>query len=214
MSKCPGLLYLAVLLLSSHSLAASAEVGAAGQAPTQENQPWAGGFQTPPSLLAYYGWLRSATEHKQLEQFYLVEWRVAQGGSARHKLMLALILSLPDTPFVDYTRARRLLYEYSRDLEFQNEEDRDLAQLVRDLLDELEWVNASSGRNKQSTIAMKDENTALQSKVGELNAEVARLEAQLEQLKQIEQTITETQRSVNIPAPAPTPAPENDDDQK
>ncbi len=185
-------------------------------APSLEAQPdvrreWAGGFQTPPNLVEYYGWLRSTSEHKKLEQLYLVESRLAQNASARHKLMLALILSLPDTTFVDYTRARRLLYDYARTSEYQSEEDRNLAQLVRDLLDELEWVNASSGRSKQSTLAMQKENAALQSRVNELTDEIARLQTQFEQLKQIEHSITETQRSVNIPAPAPAPSTEQNE---
>jgi hypothetical protein len=41
--------------------------------------------------------------------------------------------------------------------------------------------------------------------------EVARLEAQLDQLKAIEKDITETERSVNVPAPAPESIPASTD---
>lgn len=208
---CRTLLGLALSAFVCADGALSGDDAPAVKTQTDVRREWAGGFQTPPDLIEYYGWLRSASEHKKLEQLYLVESRLAQNASARHKLMLALILSLPDTTFVDYTRARRLLYDYARTSEYQSEEDRNLAQLVRDLLDELEWVNASSGRSKQSTLAMRKENAALQSQVNELSDEIARLQAQFEQLKQIEHTITETQRSVNIPTPAAAPTPEQNE---
>lgn len=124
------------------------------------------------SLLQYYGWLRSATIDETTKQYGCARFS-AEKGAPRAKLVLALLLTLPDTPFADHKRAKVLLDAFMSTANEQDAEDQSLAVLMLALLDE-----------------------------------VTRLEAQLEQLKSIEQDITETEQSVNVPAPAPALQPD------
>jgi hypothetical protein len=127
------------------------------------------------NLLGYFNWLLQSSAAQRKAQYDLVRGQVAQHPSPRAKLVLALLLCVPDTPFVDYPRARTLVSDFINSQNGQDKDDIGLAQLLRVLLAEVD-------RNK---------------------TELDRLGAKLQQLQEIEKDITHTEQSVNVPAPAP-----------
>jgi len=128
------------------------------------------------SLLRYFGWLQTTSDEERTSQYKRVR-SIASGGTPRAKLALALMLTLPNRPPADYERAKLLLEEFMTSTDEKDPEDLGLATLLLSLLNEVE----------------------------RLDAETDRLEAQLEQLQVIEENITDTEQSVNIPAPTPAP---------
>ena len=127
------------------------------------------------SLLQYYEWLRSASGETQVAQYECLN-STAKKGVHQGKLVLALTLIVPDTPFADLERAKVLLGDYLHNADKEEPEERGLAALILALLDE-----------------------------------VTRTEEKLEQLKEIEKDITETEQSVNVPMPTPTPKEEHEE---
>jgi hypothetical protein len=127
------------------------------------------------NLLGYFNWLLQSSAAQRRAQYDLVRAQVVDHPTPRGKLMLALLLCVPDTPFVDYPRARTLVSAFIDSQRGQDKEDVGLAQLLRVLLAEVD-------RNK---------------------TELDRLGAKLQQLQEIEKDITHTEQSVNVPAPAP-----------
>lgn len=121
------------------------------------------------SLLRYYEWLRSASDEKRRDE-YECAYSIAGEGLPDGKLLLALVLTIPDAPYTDFSHAKALLDAYLDSSGNEESENRDLARILLALLDEIE-----------------------------------RLEKQLEQLKEIENDITDTEKSVNVPSREPTP---------
>ncbi|MGA7978742.1 MAG: hypothetical protein WCA32_00775 [Chromatiaceae bacterium] len=119
----------------------------------------------------------SASAEQTTAQYERVRAQMAESPTARGKLVMALLLCLPDTAFVNFQRARALVAQYLDAAPGQDREDLGLAQLLHVLLAEVQ---------------RKDE-------------EIERLGTQLQQLKEIEKDITHTEQSVNVPAPTPTP---------
>jgi hypothetical protein len=89
-----------------------------------------------PSLIEYFGWLRSVSDKEKAKQKNCAD-SVAKNGKPRGKLVLALTLIMPDSPFADFARAKTLLGEYLRDADEKMLEDRGLAVLMLALLDEI-----------------------------------------------------------------------------
>jgi hypothetical protein len=129
------------------------------------------------NLLGYFNWLLQTSAAQRKAQYDLVRAQVADHPTPRGKLVLALLLCVPDTPFVDYPRARTLVSDFISSHRGQDQEDAGLAQLLRVLLAEVD-------RNK---------------------TELERLGTKLQQLQEIEKDITHTEQSVNVPAPTPAP---------
>jgi hypothetical protein len=118
----------------------------------------------------------SASAQQRLAQYDRIRDQLVESPSARGKLVMAILLCLPDTPFVDFKRARTLVSDFLRSGSEHSAEDLGLAELMRVLLAENE--------RKQN--------------------ELGRLGTQIEQLKEIEKDITHTEQSVNVPTPPPT----------
>jgi hypothetical protein len=93
-------------------------------------------FKGSLSLIEYFGWLRSASGKEKAKQNNCAD-SVGKNGKPRGKLVLALTLIMPDTPFADFARAKTLLSEYLRDADKEKPEDRGLAVLMLTLLDEI-----------------------------------------------------------------------------
>jgi hypothetical protein len=88
------------------------------------------------NLIEFYGWLRSASSEELARQHNCAD-DLAKKEVSRGKIVLALTLIVPDTPFTDYKRARTLLEEYLQDAPKDNREDRSLALLMLAPLDEI-----------------------------------------------------------------------------
>jgi hypothetical protein len=128
-------------------------------------------------LLDYFNWLLQTSAAQRKAQYDLVRAQVADHPTPRAKLVLALLLCVPDTPFVDYPRARTLVSDFISSRRGQDKDDIGLAQLLRVLLAEVD---------KSKT-------------------ELERLGTKLQQLQEIEKDISHTEQSVNVPAPSPAP---------
>jgi hypothetical protein len=126
-------------------------------------------------LLRYFHWLLTASNEQRTAQYQRVRAQLADPANPRAQLVMALLLSLPDTSFTDYQRAHALVADFIAMQGDDNPGDAGLARLLQVLFEELE----------------KKDN------------EIARLGTQLEQLKQIEKDLTHTEQSVNVPAPTP-----------
>jgi len=88
------------------------------------------------SLLEYFGRLQAASGGEQARQHFRTA-SAAKCGKSRGKLMLALTLIIPETPFADFARAKKLLEEYLHDAENEESDDKNLAMLMVLLLDEI-----------------------------------------------------------------------------
>ena len=88
------------------------------------------------NFIEFYGWLRSASSEELARQYNYAN-ALAKKGVSRGKIVLALTLIVPDTPFTNYKRARTLLEEYLQDAYKDNRKDRSLALLVLAPLDEI-----------------------------------------------------------------------------
>ncbi|MEJ2386546.1 MAG: hypothetical protein P8Y27_04310 [Chromatiaceae bacterium] len=155
--------------------------GLLGASASAETRP----FCPPPSvdaaartdLLGYFNWLLQTSAAQRKAQYDLVRAQVADQPTPRAKLVLALLLCVPETPFVDYPRARTLVSDFISSQRGQDKDDIGLAQLLRVLLAEVD---------KSKT-------------------ELERLGTKLQQLQEIEKDISHTEQSVNVPAPSPAP---------
>jgi hypothetical protein len=131
--------------------------------------------ETRADLLRYFDWLLTGSNEQRTAQYERVRAQLADPADPRAQLVMALLLSLPDTSFTDYQRAHALVADFIAMQGDGNPADAGLARLLRVLFEELE----------------KKDN------------EIARLGTQLEQLKQIEKDLTHTEQSVNVTAPTP-----------
>ena len=98
---------------------------------------WLQGAKGHANFLEYFEWLRSASGEEKAKQHNCAASSRAQDGNPRGKLLLALTLIMPDTPFADYARAKVLLGEYLRDAGKEEQENRSLGVLMLALLDEI-----------------------------------------------------------------------------
>jgi hypothetical protein len=197
--RLTGLLLVSTLLLCSCSLPLVSE-SPPGIPPESVTGLNGSELVPPPSLLKYYDWLQGQPRAAQKREYDVSHANFDAEPNALNRLRLALVLCLPDTPFRDYATARSLMTDYLDDAANERAENRGLALLI------LGFIERNAQLQRQRAVAEQQLRKEQEIRVS-LEERVAQLEIQVEQLKAIEDSLMETEQSINVPAP---PATSND----
>lgn len=151
-------------------------------------------LRPPPNLLKYYDWLRRQPEDIQQREYEISRANYDAEPNALNRLRLALVLCLPQASFRDYATAGAMMTEFLDETADERAEDRGLAHLVLGFVEQ----NRKAQRERS---AAQQQLTTEQQTTESLEKRVNELEITVEQLKAIEDSIMETEQSINVPAP-------------
>ena len=146
-------------------------------------------------MLSYYHWLKQRARG----ELYMEYHRVASGrtpdDALRDRLRLALLLTLPQEPFRDEQRAKTLLQGYLKSGGAHRKDDVGFAMLLLEVINERERHDAAVDkltRQKKSYRSLKNE----LDRERQLRRD---LQSRVEQLKAIEESIIEREKTVIVP---------------
>ncbi len=157
------------------------------------------------TLLSYYDKIsRSSPQALQTEHRHLLSRQTTEPG-ARDQLRLAVMLSRPDTPLRDDQHAQLLVEEYLESSFAGFSEDKAFAELFLEMLKERQRYGLSRGKLKAALEEERELRKELKKKSDQLEVEIVQLRAQLDQLKAIEEDVTESEQSIVAPLPENEP---------
>jgi hypothetical protein len=147
------------------------------------------------SMLSYYYWLKQCTSGELYSEYQRVASGRTPDDALRDRLRLALLLTLPHEPFTDELRAKTLLQGYLKSGGSHREDDVGFAMLLLEVIHERERQGKAVDnlkRQKQSYSSLKNE----LDRERQLRRE---LQSRVEQLKAIEESIIEREKTVIVP---------------
>lgn len=165
----------------------------------------ANGYKGPdlhpaPNLLKYYEWLHEQSQDIQRREYDTSRANFDADPNTLNRLRLALVLCLPGAPFRDYGTAAGLMTGLLADSPDARVEDRGLAYLILGFAEQNRRTQRERSATQQRLVDERQTRETLEERVKDL-------EITVEQLKAIEDSLMETEQSINVPAP---PAATND----
>ena len=153
------------------------------------------------SLLSYYNHINNSTERVLQKEHRLVLSRKTTERGSRDQLRLAVVLSRPDTPLSDDQHAQLLIEDYLESSVEGHEDDKAFAQLLLSVLEDRQRYGRSKRKVEEALNKERERRNDLKTKSDQLEVEIVKLKAQLNQLKAIEDDITESEQSIVAPLP-------------
>ncbi len=115
------------------------------------------------------------------------------------------MLSRSDTPLRDDQHAQLLVEEYLESSLAGFSEDKAFAELLLAMLKERQRYGLTRGKLKAALEDERELREELKKKSDQLEVEIVQLRAQLDQLKAIEEDVTESEQSIVAPLPENEP---------